>query len=386
MDSSSLDSLLVAKRLMMLANQQCTLGDRHSCTAGILILHDALESVLLACLSEKKISVTDKEIAHVEKLTGLVNAHIGSVPNWTKLMGLNRSRGGSKHFGNTVDKHSAKDFLYKTQEAIDFLVLTTFGKHYHEIYSAELIQHIESKDLLLSSAKCLEEEPLEAFRCLADIRKAIFINFEEDFSVEEWQTIDDDNKKNFWKTLTFKRKAPYITRNNEWIKENVNNVFDYIQIDHTDLKIELIEYGISVADFFNLLRLTPQVFRHKGKNEWKTEGVFSFLHTERETLEYCLSTAVDSILMKENYTALHKYEPERIKVEIVVTTDTNLYSKACKNSSIIKEIKQGEKFQTHSFIPALSNDLSFVKISEFRKHPKAEFLKGYILESHVTPS
>lgn len=386
MDSSTLDSLLVAKRLMLLANQQCILGDRHACTAGILILHDALESVLLACLAEKKISVTDKDIAHVEKLTGLVDAHIGSVPNWTKLMGLNRSRGGSKHFGNTVDKHSANDFLYKTQEAINFLVLTTFGKQYHEIYSAELIQHIESKNLLISSAKCLEVAPLEAFRCLADIRKAIFINFEEDFSIEEWQTTDDDEKKNFWKTLCFKRKAPYFTRSKEWIIDNVKNVFDYIQVDYTNLKIELIEYGISVADFFNLLRLTPKVFRHKGKSEWKTEGAFSFLHTERDILEYCLSTAIDAILMKENYKALHKYEPERIEVEVAVTTDTSLYSKACKNSQVVKEIKQGEKFQTYSFTPALTDNLSFVKISEFRKHPKAEFLEGYLLEDHVTPT
>ena len=68
--------------------------------------------------------------------------------------------------------------------------------------------------------------------------------------------------------------------------------------------------------------------------------------------------------MKENYKALHKYGPERIEVEVAVTTDTSLYSKACKNSQVVKEIKQGEKFQTYSFTPALTKNLSFVKINK----------------------
>jgi hypothetical protein len=383
MDSSTLDSLLVAKRLILLANQQCLLGDRHACTAGTLMLHDALELVLLACLAEKKVTVTDKEITHVEKLTALVEKNIGPVPGWTRLMGMNRSRGGSKHFGNTVDKHSAKIFLNTTQQAIEFLLFTTFGKQYHEIFSAELIHHTETKDLLVRSSKILETDPFEPFDCLSDIRKAIFINFEEDFSIEEWQ--DNDNKRNnSLKTLTFKYKAPYFTRCQEWINENVKDVFDYIQIDHSDLRSTLIEYGISVADFFNLLRLTPKVFRHKGKNTWKIEGDFAFLNTDRETLEYCLSTAVDAILMKESYQALHKPQPDLIRIEIITTSDTTIYAKACTKSNKIREIQEGEKFETHSFTPGLHDDSSFVKISELRRHPKAEFLEGYILKNHVT--
>lgn len=383
MDSSILDSLLVAKRLMMLANQQCLLGDRYACTASTLILHDALELVLLACLAEKKVIVTDKEIAHIEKLTALAEKNIGSVPNWTRLMGMNRSRGGSKHFGNTVDKHSTKNFLNAGQEAIEFLLFTTFGKHYHEIFSAELVKHTETKDLLVSASTTLETDPLESLQCLSDIRKAIFINFEEDFSVEEWKD-NDDRKNNSLQRLAFKYKAPYFTRCQEWINKNVKDVFDYIQIDYSNLRNELIEYGIPVADFFNLLRLTPKTFRHKGKNTWKIEEDLAFVKTGRETLEYCLSVAVDAILMKQSYQALHKSQPDPARIKIVTTSNTTIYTKACTKSEKIREIQKDEKFEISSITPGLHDDSLFVKVSEFRRHPKAEFLEGYILKDHVT--
>ena len=66
MNSSTLDSLLTAKRLLVLSNQECYANNRHSCTAGIILLHDALELVLLSCLAEKEIQI--KEHAHLDKL------------------------------------------------------------------------------------------------------------------------------------------------------------------------------------------------------------------------------------------------------------------------------------------------------------------------------
>ena len=54
MDNSTLDNLLTAKRLLLLAKQQCQASERHACTASVIILHDALEFVVLACLNEKK--------------------------------------------------------------------------------------------------------------------------------------------------------------------------------------------------------------------------------------------------------------------------------------------------------------------------------------------
>jgi hypothetical protein len=352
--------------------------------AGIVILHDALELVLLACLAEKKIIVPDKDIASVQKLTEFIDKNIGPVPNWTKLMGMNPSRGGIKHFGNTLDTYSAKDFLNKTQETINYLIFSTFGKHYYEIFSAELIQHEESRKLLTKCSQILEQEQLEAFECLTNIRKAIFINFEEDFSVEEWSEIEEGKGQSFLKTIAFKYKAPYYTKNKEWITKNVMDVFDYIQINDSALRSELMEYGISIVDFFNLLRLTPKVFRHKGSNFWKFEGNFTFLNCDKEYLSYCLSVAIDAILMKENYLSLHKYTPEKVEFDIVTISDTDIYEKASIQSKKIYSLKKGEKLETHSFMPSLDDETSFVKISYLLTHPQEKFIRGYILENHVT--
>ena len=257
MDQSALNNLLTAKRLLSIAVQFSTNEERYACTAGSIVLLDALELVLLACLIEKKINPTD--YAHLDKLIGDVEKAGFTVPNKTRIIGLNRSRGGNKHFGNTIDQYALKDFLKYTVETVESLVITFFGKPYHEIYSAVLIQHPESKALLEEAARILDNTSFYPYACLLNIRKAIFINFEEEYSVEEWRNAKSGQELSFVAQLTFKKSAPFYARNKEWIEQHVLNLFDYVQFDYGELRSRLNEYGIASANFFNLLWLTPRV-------------------------------------------------------------------------------------------------------------------------------
>ncbi len=50
----TIETLLTAKILLRSARPLCHSQDRHSASAGLLVLHDALEQVLFACLRAKR--------------------------------------------------------------------------------------------------------------------------------------------------------------------------------------------------------------------------------------------------------------------------------------------------------------------------------------------
>ena len=298
-------------------------------------------------------------------------------------MGLNRSRGGSKHFGNTIDQYAAKIFSNKANETIDWLILQIFGKSYNQIFSTELIQHSETKKLLETASQILETDDEPNFKVLTTIRKAIFINFEEDYSIEEWKDIEQEKQYTSLSTLVFKNKAPFYTRNKEWINKNVKDIFDYIQIDHESLQTKLLIYGITIAKFFNLLRLTPKVFRHKNNNAWKEELNSNFSEVNTETLEYCLSTTIEAILLKENYQAQHKHILENPEIKHITVCNTFLYEKASINSKKILDVKKNDVFVVSSQVPSFDDGSTFAKIIKIIKHPEIRLLEGYILLEHL---
>jgi hypothetical protein len=134
MNKDSIDSLSVAKKRMMLA-KQCILGDRYSCAASVFMIYSALELILITCLDEKKV-ISNEETFEFDKLLTLADTHIGSLPNRTRLMGLNWSRNDIKLYGSNVSEAMANEFLNATHEAINFLVFKVYGVDFNEISSA----------------------------------------------------------------------------------------------------------------------------------------------------------------------------------------------------------------------------------------------------------
>jgi hypothetical protein len=55
-------------------------------------------------------------------------------------------------------------------------------------------------------------------------------------------------------------KAPYYTRNRQWIKDHVLNPVDYLQLDLKGAETEMMELGIDPVEFLNVWRLAPTVY------------------------------------------------------------------------------------------------------------------------------
>ncbi|MDP1835190.1 MAG: hypothetical protein Q8K75_04590 [Chlamydiales bacterium] len=330
-------------------------------------------------MAEKK--ENPKEHAKLDMLLSQVSEKICEIPHRTTLLGLNRSRAGSKHFGTSIDSQAANNFYHKVAEAINVLTRCVFGKPLEQIVAAELVQDVQTRTLLENAGQIIETGCQNSFECLALIRKAIFLNFENQYCIEDWKDVRSEDVDSSLKHLLFAKKAPHFTRCKQWIDKYVCDYFDYVQLDSNQISRDLMRYGISHTEFYNILRLTPRVYLSE-ENGWQVEQNPKFLHVSVEDLNYCLSTAIDILMSKQDYDNSHRSPESAEEMPIRLKCDTNLFSKACATSSILKRLTKGDVFRAEAFIPGFDG-LWYVKISEVEREPAAEFIQGYILDDDV---
>ena len=348
-----LRALLTARVLFDRAQDSCASFDRHAASAGIVLLQDALElvfySVLVECGVDQQKAIDNldfpKLIAEVKK-TG------NSVPKSGTLKALNHTRLTIKHYGQLADPATVRTYLSSASLAIETLLKQVFGKGLQEILLTELIAEGESKECLDAAGKALENG--KYYDALVEIRKALYLEIEIDYMIEGWKDHDPaTTTPRAWAMvgLSGGRKAPYYTKNREWIDRNVRSPFDYIQRDHEHLRSDLMEWGVSTQEFWNLFRLTPSVVRLLGQSTWLVQDTPTHM-TEgatKENARYCLDRAVSLIAKKQAHFDLAR-QLNRVEslYEIELTADQDLYEKASASSSVVAGLKKGERFRFSS--------------------------------------
>src|SRR5262249_5346661 len=134
---------------------------------------------------------------------------------------------------------------------------------------------------------------------------AFYLEFEHRFDV---QGLAGNERGGLLSAL--KSDAPYYAREQRYVEEHVHDPFEYIVLDHAKVDADLAKEGIDNGIFWNIWRLTPEVYRHNSE-EWKVkhdpkkqEGVGL-----RERASYVLENTIDIILKKEaNFRALRWVE------------------------------------------------------------------------------
>jgi hypothetical protein len=112
MKSETLNTFIIAKSLFDKAQELCIVEDKYITSAGLVILQDALELVLYACLIELGI---DQEKA-IENFTfdqtiGELNQKGKKVNKSGTLKALNKQRVLIKHYGQLAEPETVKNFL-----------------------------------------------------------------------------------------------------------------------------------------------------------------------------------------------------------------------------------------------------------------------------------
>jgi hypothetical protein len=342
---SVINKILLSKYLYALAEESLKADIPIKRCAGINLLQDSVE-VFLNALSEhlavpidvkqnfhQYIKGIDKEItsgkAAYKKLP------FKGLPQKYKLELLNKWRVDSKHHAiPPPSSEECKKIFIIIGDLYEVLTFNFFGTKLGNINLLELLNEGDVKNHLKEANAFYEKHDYR--NCLISCRKAIYITFEMQYSIESYKI----KKPNFW--MYGFSKAPYVTRDPDYVKKYVRVSTDYIVYDYSDLNIELMKSGIDYNTFWNVLRLTPEVFQRQD-NKWIIKYDVNKLDDSilKQNAEYVLNKTIEIFLKMHMSLQSNKYV-ERNKIIINLKKEgTRVYEKADRRSVVIESTPVG---------------------------------------------
>lgn len=382
MKQETLHTLITARALFDKAQELCTVDDKFLASAGLVVLQDAIELVIYSCLIELGADEHKSiETLTFDQLMGELNRLGKPVQKSGTLKALNKQRVIIKHYGQIADPAAVRNYYEAARLSTNALLKDVIGKDLEEILLADAIKDDTIRDHIAKA--CTDIESRKYFDALVEIRKAIYIAIEEDYSLFDWKDHPRGKELNLFQMLgKGGRKAPWHTQNKEWIEENVHDPFDYIRIDHEKLRIDLLEWGVSTQDFWNIWRLTPKVFFDKDSKSWEINLDLEHFRggATEQNAHYCLDRAVSLLIKIQSHADLSRqldHGPEYF-FSVRMKEDQPLYSKASTKSFTKHILRKEQVYRADSIVSGLSEENDFIKIVHTQSE-EPKFLYGYAL-------
>jgi hypothetical protein len=375
MTQSILNKLLLARRLNALAMENSNAVNDISLCIGINLLQDAVESFLLAVA--EYVDADFKSNVTFDKYFDLINAKIApkTLPFQTRLVALNKLRVNSKHYGLIPAKSEVDKLQITVREFFDEVASSILERSFATISLIDLLRDDEAKELLGEAENAFVTGNFE--NCLIGCRKAIFVRIESKYDISPFET---DEKIGGLGLYLFSR-APFYARNKEYIENNVTEPTDFIVFDHNDLEMDLMTMGIDSVSFWNVWRLTPDVFRRKAGDEWIIKKEFSKLENKGilERAEYVLDTTINLFVTADQKFAKTK-SPEFRDYKVTLRQgNIPIYKKADTKSELFAMTPSGlTQLPVDYIVPALNGTGNFYHITDVG-------LWGYISEDAIIP-
>lgn len=371
MKHDTLHSLITGRTVFESASRLAVSGDRHLCTAGLILLQDALELIFLGLLREIGVDESKNlESKSFDELVGELKKAELSVPRSGTLKALNKQRVICKHYGQLAEPATVHGYLQTAESVLATVVPQVLGKSLQDVFLSDLLQDGEAKELLQSAARNLESESyLDA---LIDIRKALFLEIESDYAIHRWKDSDQANAGFGLLSVGISGsglKAPYWTRNREWIEKNVSSPLEYIQIDYEKIRIDAMEWGIHTEELRNIRRLTPQVFREEKNAQWHMQFDLDFPPNlaNAENASYCLDRVIDILLKKQQHSLAGRWpKRERPFDPPAIYIDSAVYSKASTDSEVVHIIDPEFRYTIYRVVSGFDPDEKYYYISGYK--------------------
>lgn len=387
MKETTVHSLVIARALLEKAAPLCTSNDRYLASAGLVILQDALEMVFYALLIENGIDeVKNVESKSFDELIGeLRKAGVG-VPKSGTLKALNKQRVLTKHYAQVAEPATVGNYYDAALLAIEQSVASVTGKSLTEFFLADLLQESKARGFLENAEGLIHSG--DFLDALIEIRKALFLEFEQPYSVFGWRDVERPESADSLATLIRGGwKAPYWTKNKKWIDENLQHPIDYIQIDYERWRLDAMEWGINTAELQNLRRLTPEVFRSDEKGAWsvKYDADFPANEATSQNAIYCLDKTIGVILKKQEHERTSRSRRrDQPFVPPPIYIGENLYKSASESSDVVHVISDDFEYTVHAVTSGFEPAKRFLRISGFSKEktdkelPK-DWASGFLL-------
>ena len=377
MKPSALDALLVAKSLLGEAKDLIGLGDRHSSTAGIIILQDFVELVVLALLDER--DVTNLESKSFDELLGELKKNKIPVTKSGTIKALNKQRVICKHYGQLSEPVSVVNYLTAAGQFTDAALAAVYGKSLNEVFATDLLADGPVKVIVNEAISAAGE--LDYMEALCGLRKAFYVSYEHQYCIYEYRG------EHFPFSLTLGlhgSKAPVLTRNKDWIMQNVKAPMDFVQLDFERMKSDCLEWGVSAVDLGNFRRLTPAVFE-LDKGVWYRDYGADYAANELnlENFNYCLDVLLGFLLGKQRHDLKHKY-PKMVRAADTLTVYSGhpMFVHPTRASQIVTYVPADCYYRVIRYVTGFDAAENWVYITIYPKQPSFGFeghFWGYLL-------
>jgi hypothetical protein len=375
MKAQALNALQIAKVLL---DQSLVLSlghDQHSSSAALVVLQDAVELVFLAALTELGVDdTTSIESMAFDQLVGALRKHGVPVPKSGTIKAMNKHRTLVKHYGQMSDATSVSAYLDASKDAIDAILKHTFGLAMAEVYLSGLVEDAESRPHLDRAAESIERE--EYWSALVEIRKAIFIEIEVQYCIDGYLT----GKPQGILGLGLRGwRSPWHTRDAAWISKNVKSVFDYIQLDHERLRLDLLEWGINTEDYWNIWRLTPKVYQDDETKAWFVERDWQHVSyaPTKENAKYCLDRSINIIASKRRHARATKSLAWGARLSVEIATATPLRERADDVSTALELLEAGSVLTADGIVIGFDLATEYAHIAHIDTKPFS-FKYGFV--------
>ncbi|WP_175649965.1 hypothetical protein [Pseudomonas sp. Marseille-P9899] len=379
MKPSALDTLIVAKSILNEAKNLIEVGDRHLSTAGIIILQDFVELVILALLDE--LDVANLESKSFDELLGELKKKEVPIVKSGTIKALNKQRVICKHYGQLCEPVSVVNYLSVALQFADSALQKVYGKVLHEIFAADVLNEGVLK-VLVSSAiiSAGEERFLESLQTL---RKAFFIAYEGEYCVYGFR--NNLGRGIGWLLLEPRgHKAPEHTRKSEWIANFVKTPCDYVQVDVDRLKNDCLEWGVSAVEVENFRRLTPRMVELEN-DVWHCDYEIEYAANElnQENFSYCVDVLLGFLIAKQRFEAKQKW-PKRVKVAEAppVHIGKPMYVMPLQTSDVVKHVPEGYYCQVLRYVGGFIPGENYLYVSIWPMNGQIrleDYYWGYLL-------
>ncbi|MCX5806646.1 MAG: hypothetical protein NT010_11365 [Proteobacteria bacterium] len=376
MERSTINKILSSKYLYTLATENLRTEQGIKLSVGVNLLQDAVELFLLSVAEYLSADIPINTI--FDKYFDLINKKIEpkELPFRSRLNSLNKLRVNSKHYGIQPAQEEVKQISVVVGEFFEEVSLSVFGNRFATFSLIDLLRDGEAKELLKQAENYFNEKNYS--ECLICSSKALYLEIEKDYDISKFK--DKSISKGNWGLMLYGPKAPFWAKNPEYIEEKVNNHCDYIVFDHSTLEMDLIKSGVDTNTFWNVWRLTPPVFRFDKDGDWIVKYKFKCFDEDgiNNRAEYVLSSAIEIILSIHQKKSQIKSPEDRLYNIDLGRPNIPVYSKASKNSSIVRNIPEGlTKLETDYRITGLDSNDIFWHVNYY-KIDDAIFFSGFI--------
>jgi hypothetical protein len=207
----ALHAFIVARLLFEKARETCFVDERHTASAGLTILQDALELALHGFLIQLGVDERRSiDNLKFDELLGLVRSEVkDTIPKSGTLRALNKQRNLIKHAGQLAEPATVRSFYENAFFSIDSLLTRFLGRGLQSVAMSEMAINAETKRFIGEAERLIADR--QYFHSLAAIRKVLFIEILEAYAIDGFAS---SNAPRIFSLLSGRGVgAPYYTRN-----------------------------------------------------------------------------------------------------------------------------------------------------------------------------